>query len=213
MADNSKNTSQSKKQKQPLKQKLIPVSISLIAILLDQISKSLVVQNIGLLTDPATDKVQMIPILGNFLRLIHVRNKAVAFSFGSSLPQDARSVLFAFLPLIVIAIVFIIYFRSNDFTKLQRWAICGILGGGLGNLVDRFFRQPLGVVDFIDCAFWGNFFRNHGYKGNGILGWERWPTYNIADAFVVVCGGLLILSFIVISVREKKQQKKAEENN
>ena len=62
--------------------------------------------------------------------------------------------------------------------------ICGIVGGGMGNLIDRFFR-PAGVVDFIDVRFFG------------ILGMDRWPTFNIADMSVVVCGILLLLSFII----------------
>ena len=42
-----------------------------------------------------------------------------------------------------------------------------------------------GVVDFIDCYFFG------------ILGMERWPTFNVADAVVVVCGILFVLAFIL----------------
>ena len=69
---------------------------------------------------------------------------------------------------------------------MQRWAICGIVGGGIGNLIDRFFRAE-GVVDFIDVKFYG------------LFGFERWPTFNIADASVVVCGVLLVLSFVIDS--------------
>ena len=54
----------------------------------------------------------------------------------------------------------------------------------MGNLIDRFFR-PAGVVDFIDVRFFG------------ILGMDRWPTFNIADMSVVVCGIMLLLSFII----------------
>ena len=116
---------------------------------------------------------------------------------GSNLPDKARAILFAALPLIVIIVVFIIYFRNNDFTKLQRWSICGIIGGGLGNLIDRFFR-PDGVVDFIDCYFFG------------IFGMDRWPTFNVADSAVVVCGILFIISFLVQMGKDGK--KKHAEN-
>ena len=101
------------------------------------------------------------------------------------------------LVFIVIGIVIGIYFKNNTWTKLQRWAIMGIVGGGLGNLVDRFFRAE-GVVDFIDIKFYG------------LFGLERWPTFNVADSAVVVCGLLLIISFIITFVQESKEAKSQE---
>ena len=96
--------------------------------------------------------------------------------------------------LVVVGLVISIYFRNKDFNQLQRWAIMGIVGGGLGNIIDRIFR-PAGVVDFIDVKFYG------------LFGLERWPTFNVADSAVVVCGIMLIISFIVTSVRESKATK------
>lgn len=183
------------KKKQGINKKVAPLILTALVIALDQITKALVVKYIPRLN--YTDPDCVIEIFGKYLRLIHVRNNAVAFSMGSSLPANIRSILFAVIPLIVIALVFVVYFRNNDFTQLQRWSICGILGGGLGNLIDRFFR-PDGVVDFIDCYFFN------------IFGWERWPTFNIADSAVVVCGILFIISFLIQISKEKKSNK---ENN
>jgi signal peptidase II len=76
------------------------------------------------------------------------------------------------------------YVRSNDFTWLQRWAVAGIIGGGLGNLIDRIAR-PAGVVDFISVNLYG------------LLGLDRWPTFNIADASVVICGLILLVSILI----------------
>ena len=92
------------------------------------------------------------------------------------------------------------YFRSKDFTKLQRWTICGIVGGGFGNIIDRVFR-PEGVVDFIDVKFFG------------IFGYERWPTFNFADAAVVVCGIILLISVICGMIREEKENRKNKKTN
>lgn len=180
--------------------KLIPISLSVIAVLLDQISKILVIKNIPVLTIFSDDSA-IIPIFGNVLRLIHVKNPAVAFSMGASLPDNVRHILFSIIPLVVIILVYVIYFRNNDFTQLQRWSICGILGGGIGNLIDRFFR-PDGVIDFIDFIWFG-------WKKSPVsfLSWDRWPTFNIADSFVVVCGILFVLSFIKVSHDEKKGVK------
>ena len=59
-----------------------------------------------------------------------------------------------------------------------------LVGGGLGNYVDRIFR-PAGVVDFLDFKFYG------------IFGLERWPTFNVADMTVVISGILLFISFLI----------------
>ena len=173
-----------------LKSKLWPISLAVIVIILDQITKILVMKNIPLYTIGAS-------FMGDFFRIIHVANTGVAFSVGASWSETARRLLFSLIPLIVIGIVIAIYFRNDTWTKLQRWAIMGIAGGGLGNLIDRFFRAE-GVVDFIDIKFYG------------LFGLERWPTFNIADSAVVVCGFILVISFIVKSVKESKEKKSEE---
>jgi signal peptidase II len=67
--------------------------------------------------------------------------------------------------------------------------LAAVLGGGLGNYVDRIFRRGE-VVDFIDFKFYG------------IFGLQRWPTFNLADSTLVVGGILLLASFLF--TREKK---------
>ena len=173
-----------------LKSKLWPISLAVIVIILDQITKILVMKNIPLYTIGAQ-------FFGDFLRIIHVANTGVAFSVGATWSDTVRRFLFSMIPLIVIAIVVVIYFRNNEWTKLQRWSIMGIVGGGLGNLIDRFSRAE-GVVDFIDVKFYG------------LFGLERWPTFNVADSAVVVCGLLLIISFIITFIQESKAQKSQE---
>ena len=170
-----------------LKSKILPITLAVVVIVLDQITKMLVVRHIPLYTIGTQ-------FFGDFLRIIHVANTGVAFSVGATWSETARRFLFSLIPLIVIGIVIAIYFRNNTWTKLQRWSIMGIVGGGLGNLIDRFFRAE-GVVDFIDVKFYG------------LFGLERWPTFNVADSAVVVCGILLVISFIVTSIKESKEAK------
>ncbi len=164
--------------KVPQRRLILPFTLSAAALVLDQVTKALIVA-----ASPKTDSF-IADVFGNdFLWIIHVRNKAIAFSMGQTFPDALRAALFIILPLVVIATLLVYYFRTDSFTGLQRWAVAGIVGGGAGNLVDRIFR-PDGVVDFISVKFYG------------LFGLSRWPTFNVADSFVVVCGVLLLASIL-----------------
>ncbi|WP_432962250.1 signal peptidase II [Treponema sp. OMZ 840] len=173
--------------------KLLPLMLTFIIIAADQLTKYLIVHMIP----PYTVGTQF---FGDFIRIIHVHNPGVAFSIGVGLPHPVRRLVFAFLPLIVLICIMVLYFKSKDFTRLQRWAVCGVVGGGSGNLIDRFFRTE-GVIDFIDVKFFG------------ILGYERWPTFNIADMAVVVCGILLLISFIIAGKADAKTAEEIEQGS
>lgn len=170
-----------------LKSKLLPLTLALFVIFLDQITKTLVVKNIPLYTIGAE-------FFGDFLRIIHVSNTGVAFSVGATWSDIVRFASFVIVPIVVIILVFIVYFRNNEWSTLQRWAIMGIVGGGIGNLIDRAFRAE-GVVDFIDVKFFG------------IFGLERWPTFNVADSAIIVFGILLAITFIISMKKEKSSEK------
>jgi signal peptidase II len=157
-----------------LRRKLAPLSLTACVLLLDQVSKWLTVAHIP----PRSMGARF---FGDLIRIIHVRNPGIAFSMGRDMPDTLRGILFTLLPIVIVGALVIYYFRSKEFTPPQRWAVAGIIGGGAGNLIDRIFR-PGGVVDFIDVKFFG------------IFGLERWPTFNIADSAVVVCGILLAAS-------------------
>ena len=156
--------------------KKLPFVLTLGVVLIDQLTKWLVTVFIPMNGIGAS-------FMGGFLRIIHARNTAIAFSIGTGMSQNFKMVFFSLLPLVVLGLIAFYLFRTDTLTKLQRWAACGILGGGAGNLVDRIFR-PLGVVDFIDVKFYG------------LFGLDRWPTFNIADSAIVVCGFLLVISFL-----------------
>jgi signal peptidase II len=166
------------------KERFLPLLLTGIIILVDQCSKSFIAARwpIGSMIKDVFNN--------DFLQIIHVRNKVIAFSLGENLPNAVRPALFIILPLLVLAVLLWYYFKSNDFTKVQRWAIAGIIGGGIGNLIDRIIR-PEGVVDFISVKFYG------------FLGFDRWPTFNIADSSVVVCC-LLLFATILFSIKKTK---------
>jgi lipoprotein signal peptidase len=132
-------------------------------------------------------------IFGVFLRIWHVRNDAVAFSFGTAFPLLVKYVFFVILPLaLMIGLGYVIVNPRFDgeISPFQHWLLAGIVGGGVGNLIDRLFRN-LRVVDFISTRMYGAF------------GMEWFPTYNIADSAVVISVCLLLLSLLL----EKKGKK------
>lgn len=165
------------------KELFLPFSLMLLTIILDQTCKFWIVNNVKPYTIFNS-------YFGDLINIVLVYNTGVAFSLGAGLNEVARRLFLGAVPLALIIVLIVFYFRTNDFTKPQRWFICGIIGGGLGNLLDRFFRHD-GVVDFIDVKFFG------------IFGMDRWPTFNIADAFIVCCGIGLAITVILQSIKEK----------
>jgi signal peptidase II len=165
-----------------------PLILTGAIILVDQITKLLIAKH------PQNSMIS--DVFGNgFLQIWHVRNKAIAFSLGQNISDSIKPALFIVLPLLVLCALLWYYLSSDDFTRLQRWASAGILGGGIGNIIDRIFR-PDGVVDFISVKFYG------------LFGYERWPTFNVADSSVVVC---CLLLFVTILIGTRKPKVKTGE--
>ena len=167
------------------KSKIAPFLLTALIVIVDQITKAIVVANW-----PRPGTLIKDVFNNDFLLLYHVRNKAIAFSIGDGLPQPFRFALFVVVPIAVLIFLTWYYLTAADFNRLQRWAIAGIIGGGAGNILDRIFRKD-GVVDFISVKFYG------------LFGLQRWPTFNIADASVVIC--CLILLFTMVIKPSKKK--------
>jgi len=121
---------------------------------------------------------------GDFFELTHMRNTGVAFSMGNGLPEGVRHIVFIALPVIILAAIAAYTWVDKSLTSLQRWALGLILGGGLGNIVDRIFR-PDGVVDFLSFKFYG------------LFGLDRFATFNVADSAVSIGGALFVLSLLL----------------
>lgn len=148
-----------------LKQKLIPLSLTGVILLLDQLSKSIISLTIK--------RGDIVEVIGDFFRLWHVRNPNILFGMGGDWPPVLKFILFTIGAILLLGVVFIIYFKSKEIIPEYRWPLAAILGGGLGNILDRIFTEG-GVIDFLDFKFYG------------IFGFERWPTFNIADTSIVL---------------------------
>jgi signal peptidase II len=163
--------------KRDIKSRLLPLILSAGVIIVDQATKLIVLATVH--------KGTVVRVIDDFFRIINVQNPAIAFSIGHSISAGPRRTLFVLLPLLVIAILFLYYLLTRDpLTRFQKWCFGALVGGGLGNYFDRIFR-PAGVVDWLDFKFYG------------IFGMERWPTFNVADATVVVAAILLFVSFLI----------------
>jgi len=156
----------------------MPFSLTALIIILDQVTKAIVVANW-----PRPGTLIKDVFNNGFLLLYHVRNKAIAFSLGDGIPQPFRFALFVIIPVVVLVFLIWYYFNTTEFNRLQRWAIAGIIGGGFGNIIDRIVRKD-GVVDFVSVKFYG------------LFGLARWPTFNVADASVVICCIILLVTMI-----------------
>jgi len=135
--------------------------------ILDFVTKRAVLANEAVLRSKVS-------VIGEFLRFIYVRNSGSAMG----LFPVGRAVL---VGISVAASVFLIYlYRATDpGLKIRRGAMAAILGGAVGNLVDRIFYGGH-VVDFIDVGFGGH----------------RFYTFNVADMGVTVGGTLLFLCIL-----------------
>lgn len=178
-----------------------PLIVALIILLIDQISKILVTVFIPIWTLPThPDEVH---ILGDFFTFIHVRNLGAGFSFAADTTGLIRFLILIFIPLVMM--VFLAYvilggYKNIEFPPIFKYFFALIFAGGVGNLIDRIFR-PEGVVDFLNVKLYG------------FLGFEYWPTFNIADSVVVIGIACIVIYCIIDSVRALLKNKRKYENN
>lgn len=95
----------------------------------DQISKSIVRQKVS--------PHENIEIIENFLTVTKVENTGAFLSLGNSLPYVIRFFLLSMLPILVILYGFYFLFTKTDLSKLLFWGLSFIIGGGIGNIIDR----------------------------------------------------------------------------
>ena len=173
------------------------VGIILFSIVADQLTKLWAVARFT--NETGGPNHEYIDVIGSLVRFDLVFNKGAAFS---SRPQDIAPFLppwvFFMLISIVATIVLLWFYKSIDKRDwMSRLGVVMILGGAVGNFIDRMRLQM--VVDFIDCDF-----------PDFIM--TRFPTFNVADSFVTVGVAIVILSPVILRKLHKqiKDEKEAE---
>lgn len=144
------------------------VATALVALAADLVTKLAVVAGIKPTDAP-------IRLLGGVLYLVQARNSGAAFSIGTG----ATVMLTAISIVVVIIIV-----RAARRLTSRAWAVSLglVLGGALGNLIDRFFRDPApGRGHVVD---WISLFADDGHF---------WPIFNLADSCIVVGGAIAVV--------------------
>ncbi len=155
--------------------------LSLFVILADAVSKWLVAANI--------DVHDSVPVVANVFQLVHVRNTGAAFGIGANTESQLVPVVLNAGALVVFFAVVVYAFRAAVTDRLLQTGLHLILGGAIGNLIDR-FRFGY-VVDFLDF-----YVRDH-----------HWPAFNVADS--AICIGIALL---FLDMRRKPDEKRATAN-
>jgi len=134
---------------------------------LDQVTKTLIAQSLEI--------GQHVPILAGFFDLTHMRNPGAAFSFLAQAPEWFRQPFFLVATgVAIVALLFFILYAQEEGTLLVV-AAASILGGAIGNLIDRLLYGE--VIDFL-LFYWRDW---------------AWPAFNVADSAITVGAALLIL--------------------
>ena len=140
------------------------LGIAAIVILLDQITKAMILRTMAI-GDSHT--------VTAFFNIVHWRNTGAAFSFLHASSGWQR---WLFIGLAVVAVIFIVWMLArHGGQRLFSWALALILGGAIGNVIDRLVHGY--VIDFIQLHYGKAYF----------------PSFNVADSAITVGAALLIL--------------------
>ncbi len=151
------------------------LSIAAIVLVLDQLTKWYIRRTVGL--------YESVVVLDSFFHITHVRNAGGAFSLFAGAPRTVRLPFFLLVSIVAVTALLLFVRRVDPQRRLLLFALGAILGGALGNFVDRMTSGE--VTDFLD-------FHWHGWY---------WPAFNVADSFIST--GMVILLLYSLFVRDE----------
>ena len=157
----------------------MPLSIMLLVVVLDQLSKWRVITTFMLY-----ESREVVP---GFFNLTYLRNTGAAFGFLAGNHGMWRQALFVGIAVVALVFMFSAFFYLRGQGRIF---VCGlglIGGGAVGNLIDRIFYGGL-VVDFIDLG----------------VGSHRFYTFNVADMGVTI-GGVILFLCLLLDGRERRE--------
>ena len=153
---------------------LIWLAVIIVTVFLDQLTKYLTVLHLK--------PIDTLPIIEDVFHLTYVENTGAAFG----MMKDSRWVFMVTSTLAIVGILVYMFWKRPT-NKMLCLSLSLIVGGGIGNMIDR---TALGyVVDMIDLRL------------------INFAVFNVADSFVCVGAGLMILHLILEMVKEAKAEK------
>lgn len=158
--------------------RLYYLAIPIVVLALDIWTKWLILAKI--------DLHEAIPVIPGFFQIVHVRNTGAAFGLGANAASRIVPMLLNAGAIGVFCVVVVYALRSAVTDRLLQTGLHLILGGAIGNLLDR-FRFGY-VVDFLDV----------------FAGRHHWPAFNVADS--AICIGIALLFF---DMRKKPESEAA----
>lgn len=153
--------------------------ISVLFLVADQISKWYIASNFTL--------TETKPFIDGLIDFTYVHNKGGAWGL-----MEGHTWVLLSLTMFIMIICVALLIKEGFKNKLLFFSVCLILSGGIGNMIDRLFRDG-NVVDFIHLHFMPTF-----------------PVFNIADCAVCIGAALLFLHFIIDMIQDYKVRRKNE---
>ena len=158
---------------------ILAVIVGILVVVIDQVTKYLVTVKMDL-----NEVITVIPGLLNFNRILP--NAGAAFGI-----LEGKTWLLITVTGIIMIICICLLIRKTFDSKLMFWALCLVLGGGTGNMIDRIFKGG-NVVDFLEFGFF------------------EFPVFNVADCAVCIGAALMVLYFIVDFIKDSKRKRNIE---
>ena len=142
-------------------------------VIVDQITKAIVDRTMAL--------HHSIPIIDGFFNLTYVRNTGAAFGIFAGSHEVFRRPFLIGVSIVAIGFILVMLRRLREDATGLAVALAFILGGAIGNLIDRIFYGE--VIDFLD-VYWSTY---------------HWPAFNVADSFITI--GVTITLFYLVRAK------------
>ena len=143
-------------------------------VIVDQVTKAIVDRTMSL--------HESIPIIDGFFNLTYIRNTGAAFGIFSGSHEVFRLPFLIGVSVLAIGFILVMLKRLRDDATGLTIALAFILGGAIGNLIDRVVYGE--VIDFLD-VYWADY---------------HWPAFNVADSFITI--GVTITLFYLIRAKD-----------
>lgn len=158
---------------------ILAIVMGLAVLVADQITKLYIISNFSL--------GEGCGFIKGLIDIVYIHNRGAAWGMLSG-----KTWFLVAITAVIMVVCIYSLIKMGKKNKLLFWAICLVLSGGIGNMIDRIFRTG-NVIDFLHFEFWPQF-----------------PVFNVADCAVVIGAGLLILHFIIETINEYKARKQVE---